>query len=192
MKEAFGAYFNGKMFHGPLFRGVGEIISCTTEGVTAGMRNAGHSAWIKGLSSPQTQVPGVLLDSTGQLMAYWLHQLNPAAAPIFPYRAENYEQFADFPEDGTAIHCRATIARKFSGLEGSFEFYTQPQTILGRLSGFQLRFFNTPWIDHVVLGDHQNIPSEGLTEELLRESGGIWKRTLRRLKDNRHPILNHQ
>ncbi|HMQ60566.1 MAG TPA: polyketide synthase dehydratase domain-containing protein [Flavilitoribacter sp.] len=191
MKEDFEQYFNNKLFHGPMFLCVEKVTSCNVEGLTAILRNPGHQSCLREIQQPEFQIPGVMLDSTGQLMAYWLHQLTPETWPVFPYLAESFEQFAPFPGSGNAIYCKASITRRFSRLEGSFEFYSEQQTILGRLTGFQLRFFNTNWIDHIIRGDYRRIPLEGLTPELLRESGGIWERTLKKLKTNANSVLNH-
>ncbi len=174
----FDQYFEQRMFHGKLFKGIQRVLENKPKGLVANMQRADHANFFTGKGPWKMQIPGVLLDSTGQMMAYWLASGKPDTPPIFPYRLDKYEQFADFPDHAETLSCKAMIKVKFSGVEGTFEFFDSREQILARMTGFQLRFFDTEWIDRIVVGDWDGIPVAGLTEDLIGESGGIWGRTI--------------
>jgi len=101
-------YQSDRLFHGPDFQSIREIIGCSSEGITSVVRPAPlpgewinqplRNAW---LSDP------LALDSSFQMMILWSFERYQAGSlPVF---AGRYRQFQDkFPDSGTEIRIHVT------------------------------------------------------------------------------------
>ena len=101
-------YRPDRLFHGPDFHGIREVIGCSADGIASVVRPAPlPSEWIKQPLRNSWLSDPLALDSSFQLMILWSFERYKAASlPVF---AGRYRQYLDrFPESGAEIRIRVT------------------------------------------------------------------------------------
>lgn len=176
-----GDFYKDHLFHGTCFKSIAEINYWNNKGVEAIFKMPDLSNAIEGISSPEFTIPGPMLDSTGQLMAYWLFELGMYDYAIFPFHLGSFHQYRKFPTSGSSIKCKAKIKKESSVITGDFEFIEADGSLIGRLSDFRLRLFIHEWIPPLLMNRMDDANPRTLTADFLNEGGGIWKKILAKL-----------
>jgi malonyl CoA-acyl carrier protein transacylase len=174
-------FYKDHLFHGTCFKSMNQINYWNDQGVEAIFKMPDLSNAIEGLSSPEFIIPGPMLDSTGQLMAYWLYELGLKDYAIFPFQLGSFDQYSKFPPAGSSILCKAKISKESSVITGDFEFIDLNGNCIGRLNDFKLRIFIHDWIPPILMNRLHDGNPETLTADFLNEGGGIWKKILGKL-----------
>jgi len=175
-------FYKDHLFHGTCFKSMYRINYWNNQGVEAIFKMPDLSNGIEGISSPEFLIPGPMLDSTGQLIAYWLYEEGMKDYAIFPFYLGSFDQYSKFPSAGISILCRAKISKESSVITGNFEFIDSNGNCIGRLNNFRLKVFNNEWIPPLLMNRLSDGNPETLTAEFLNEGGGIWKKILGKLK----------
>jgi len=101
-------YQPDRLFHGPDFHGIREVIGCSADGIASMVRPAPlPTDWIKQPLRNSWLADPLALDSSFQLMILWsFERYKSASLPVF---AGRYRQYLDrFPESGAEIRIRVT------------------------------------------------------------------------------------
>jgi hypothetical protein len=101
-------YQPDRLFHGPDFHGIREVIGCSAEGIASMVRPAPLPIeWIKQPLRNSWLADPLALDSSFQMMILWsFERYQSGSLPVF---AGRYRQYQDkFPETGTEIRIRVT------------------------------------------------------------------------------------
>jgi malonyl CoA-acyl carrier protein transacylase len=175
-------FYKDHLFHGTCFESMNLINYWNDQGVEAMFKMPDLSNAIEGNSSPEFHIPGPMLDSTGQLMAYWLYELGMKDYAIFPFHLGAFDQYRKFPSAGSSILCKAKISKESSVITGDFEFIDSTGNCIGRLNDFRLRIFIHDWIPPLLMNRLNKGNPETLTTEFLNQGGGIWRKILGKLK----------
>lgn len=175
-------FYKDHLFHGTCFESMNLINYWNDQGVEAMFKMPDLSNAIEGNSSPEFHIPGPMLDSTGQLMAYWLYELGMKDYAIFPFHLGAFDQYRKFPSAGSSILCKAKISKESSVIIGDFEFIDSTGNCIGRLNDFRLRIFIHDWIPPLLMNRLNKGNPETLTTEFLNQGGGIWRKILGKLK----------
>jgi NAD(P)-dependent dehydrogenase (short-subunit alcohol dehydrogenase family) len=99
-------YQPDRLFHGPDFHGIREVIGCSADGIASMVRPAPlPTDWIKQPLRNSWLSDPLALDSSFQLMILWsFERYKSASLPVF---AGRYRQYQDkFPETGAEIRVR--------------------------------------------------------------------------------------
>jgi len=177
-------FYKDHLFHGTCFKSIHKINYWNANGVEAIFEMPDLLDAINGVSSPEFVIPGPMLDSTGQLMAYWLYELGLQDYAIFPFHLGSFYQYRKFPSSGSSIVCKAKISKESNVIKGDFEFLDTSGNFLGKLNDFELRIFVHDWIHPLLMNRLNDANLETLTADFLNEGGGIWKKILGKLKLN--------
>jgi len=166
------------LFHGPCFQSLKSIDFWNQDGVQAIFKMPPIEEAIIANPQPEFVIPGPMLDSCGQLMAYWLFETGVRNYAIFPFKANRFQQYQRFPEPGTELVCKAAVQRKFGFVNGSFEFLTPNGKCIGRLDGFQLKMYQNKWIPPLLMNRLAESDLGRPDKDFLEEGAGIWKKIL--------------
>ncbi len=101
-------YQPDRLFHGPDFHGIREVVGCSSDGITSVVRPAPSPAeWITQPLRNSWLADPLALDSSFQMMILWSFERYQAGSlPVF---AGRYRQYQDkFPETGAEIRVRVT------------------------------------------------------------------------------------
>jgi acyl carrier protein/NAD(P)-dependent dehydrogenase (short-subunit alcohol dehydrogenase family) len=101
-------YQPDRLFHGPDFHGIREVIGCSADGIASMVRPAPlPTDWIKQPLRNSWLSDPLALDSSFQLMILWsFERYKSGSLPVF---AGRYRQYLDkFPETGAEIRIRVT------------------------------------------------------------------------------------
>jgi len=101
-------YQPDRLFHGPDFHGIREVIGCSADGIASMVRPAPlPTDWIKQPLRNSWLSDPLALDSSFQLMILWsFERYKSASLPVF---AGRYRQYLErFPESGAEIRIRVT------------------------------------------------------------------------------------
>jgi acyl carrier protein/NAD(P)-dependent dehydrogenase (short-subunit alcohol dehydrogenase family) len=101
-------YRPDRLFHGPDFHGIREVIGCSDEGIASVVRPAPlPTEWIRQPLRNSWLADPLALDSSFQLMILWsFERYKSGSLPVF---AGRYRQYRDrFPESGAEIRVRVT------------------------------------------------------------------------------------
>lgn len=177
-------FYKFHLFHGTCFTSIYKIEYWTEKGVKSQFKMPDLSKAISHTKSVNFVIPGPMLDSTGQLMAYWLYEMGLSDYAVFPFLLGKFEQYERFPDSGTLITCRAKIKLESSVVNGDFEFQDLQGNVLGRLIDFKLRFYNHKWIPILLMNNFKNANPTSLDSNFLTSTGGIWKKILAKLQLN--------
>ena len=177
-------FYKFHLFHGTCFTSIYKIDFWTEQGVRSLFKMPDLSNAMKGSKSVNFVIPGPLLDSTGQLMAYWLYEMGMIDYAIFPFYLGKFEQYEKFPDSGTLILCEAEIKIESSVVKGNFAFEDLQGNVLGRLIDFKLKLYKHKWIPILLMNNFDNANPEDLDSNFLLSTGGIWKKILAKLKLN--------
>lgn len=175
-------FYKDHLFHGTCFTSMHTIHFWNDKGVSAEFKMPDLSQALEGITKPAFVIPGPMLDSTGQLMAYWLYEMGMSNYAIFPFQLGSFEQYSPFPPAGSTFQCKAKISKAASVITGSFEFIDANGNCIGKLNDFRLRIFIHEWIPLFLMNRLDQGNPETLTADFLSEGGGIWKKILGKLK----------
>ena len=101
-------YRPDRLFHGPDFHGIREVIGCSGDGIASVVRPAPlPTEWIRQPLRNSWLADPLALDSSFQLMILWsFERYKSGSLPVF---AGRYRQYRDrFPESGAEIRIRIT------------------------------------------------------------------------------------
>jgi len=101
-------YRPDRLFHGPDFHGIREVIGCSGDGIASVVRPAPlPTEWIRQPLRNSWLADPLALDSSFQLMILWsFERYKSGSLPVF---AGRYRQYLDrFPESGVEIRIRIT------------------------------------------------------------------------------------
>ncbi len=101
-------YCPDRLFHGPDFHGIREMLGCSVDGIASLVRPAPKpTEWIRQPLRNSWLADPLALDSSFQLMILWsFERYQSGSLPVF---AGRYRQYQDrFPETGVEIRVRVT------------------------------------------------------------------------------------
>ncbi|MGK2944899.1 MAG: SDR family NAD(P)-dependent oxidoreductase, partial [Desulfuromonadales bacterium] len=101
-------YQPDRLFHGPDFHGIREVIGCSADGITSVVRPAPSPAeWINQPLRSSWLADPLALDSSFQMMILWsFERYHSGSLPVFAGRYRQYQN--KFPESGVEIRVRVT------------------------------------------------------------------------------------
>lgn len=174
-------FYKDHLFHGPCFQSLAKIEFWNTEGAQAIFKMPTVEGAIRACSKPEFVIPGPMLDSCGQLMAYWLYEMGLRNYAIFPFSSSLFEQYQRFPASGEELICTANIQQKFGFVSGSFDFTLPSGECIGRLEGFQLKMYQNEWIPPLLMNRLEDAGLREPDQSFLEEGAGIWKKILAKM-----------
>lgn len=190
-------------FHGPCFQDIKHVRGWDAEGIEAELEVSDTSKFFSEMRSPAFQIPGGLLDSTGQLVALWRIEKGARDSAIFPFHAASFRQYGKPPRSGNKVVCRGVMrATANATTEATLDILDQSNQVVARLEGFQFRnyndayisklirpqtvdtFFSDPWLQEEAGLICRRIDSQKAAS--LEQGMGVWKRALA------HLVLNEE
>jgi acyl transferase domain-containing protein/NAD(P)-dependent dehydrogenase (short-subunit alcohol dehydrogenase family) len=101
-------YQPDRLFHGPDFHGIREVVGCSADGITSVVRPAPSPAeWINQPLRSSWLADPLALDSSFQMMILWsFERYHSGSLPVFAGRYRQYQN--KFPESGVEIRVRVT------------------------------------------------------------------------------------
>ncbi|PLX72401.1 MAG: beta-ketoacyl synthase, partial [Desulfuromonas sp.] len=131
------AYQTDRLFHGPDFQGIREIIGCAKSGIASLVRPAPlPTEWIRQPLRNSWLADPLALDVSFQLMILWsFEQYQAGSLPVF---AGRYRQYRDrFPESGVEIRVRVT-AQSASKATAEIDFVDPlSDSLVARLENYE-------------------------------------------------------
>lgn len=97
------------MFHGPSFQAVRAMGASGEAGCLATLSVPPRSELIAGQSAPAFLTDPVLLDATGQCVAFWSQERLQPHGDIFPFRLEELQCYQPPPAPGSEFQCRIQV-----------------------------------------------------------------------------------
>jgi acyl transferase domain-containing protein len=196
------------MFHGPLMKGTKSVERAGRNGTSATIEALPHTGLFAGNPRPAFLFDPVLLDAAGQVVAYWFWEAIEKGTDLFPYRVAAFHCYAPSPETGARLECR--VVRKLENekaIHSDIEVLDRAGKVYYRLENWETRRFPqpprflslridprgtylaTPWKEPVagMLGKKPLACCrvQGLSQEFLEASHGIWMKALAYLVLNR-------
>jgi acyl transferase domain-containing protein len=186
------------MFHGSLMQGAKSVERAGRNGSSATLEALSHAQLFTDNPRPAFLFDPVLLDAAGQVVAYWFWEAIEKGTDLFPYRVGAFHCYAPAPATGTLLECR--VIRRFesdSVIHSDIEVLDRAGKVYYRLDNWETRRFpqpprflrlridpratyiSTPWKDPVA--GKRGVACcrvEGLPQEFLESSHGVWLRTL--------------
>ena len=175
-------FYLNHMFHGPKFRCINKIKFWNKKGIKALFKMPDLTDSFEGVASTNFVIPGVLLDCTGQLMAFWLTEMGHRNFTVFPFHLGHYEQYRKFPIAGSTVICTAEITFKSSIAKANIEIEDQYGNIICRMIEFNLRMYIHNLIPPIIMNNLENNTLDELDYKFLTDTGGIWKQILAKIK----------
>ena len=130
-------YQPDRLFHGPDFHGIREVIGCSTDGIASMVRPAPlPTEWIKQPLRNSWLADPLALDSSFQMMILWSFECYQSGSlPVF---AGRYRQYQDkFPETGVEIRIRVT-SQSDSQATAEIDFVDPVSgTLIARIEDYQ-------------------------------------------------------
>ncbi|MGK2906240.1 MAG: SDR family NAD(P)-dependent oxidoreductase [Desulfuromonadales bacterium] len=130
-------YQPDRLFHGPAFHGIREVIGCSGEGITSVVRPAPSPVeWINQPLRNSWLADPLALDSSFQMMILWsFERYQSGSLPVF---AGRYRQFQNkFPETGVEIRIRI-ISQSVSKAAAEIDFVDPANgTLVARIEDYQ-------------------------------------------------------
>jgi len=124
------------LFHGSKLRGINEIISCSSSGMTATVSTApSPDVWMKNPFRSSWLSDPLVLDSAFQMATLWCYE-NKGLVSLPSYSA-SYRQFRkNFPSDGVQIVLEVKDVSSHK-MTGDFTFLDNNNTVIARLTGYE-------------------------------------------------------
>ena len=131
------------MFHGPMFRAVTAINKTGDDGTLATLEVLPREGMFKSNSNPELVTDPVILDATGQVVAFWSQETLTSQYDIFPYRLKELQLFAAPQNPGTLLSC-SVHARLFGNnqMTSDIDVTDEAGNLLYRLLGWEDRRFD--------------------------------------------------
>jgi acyl transferase domain-containing protein len=197
------------MFHGPLMQGSKSVERAGRNGTSATLITLPHNELFTDDPQPAFLFDPVLLDAAGQVVAYWFWEAIEKGTDLFPYRVAAFHCYATAPPAGTLLECR--VLRRFESdkvIHSDIEVLDRAGKVYYRLENWETRRFPQPprflrlRIDprssYISTPMSISMPEpvagkrsvaacrvEGLPQEFLESSHGVWLKTLAYLVLNR-------
>ena len=126
-----------RLFHGPAFHGIREVVGCSTDGITSLVRPAPlPDEWINQPLRNAWLADPLVLDSSFQMMILWSFETYRAGSlPVF---AGRYRQYIErFPENGAEIRIR--VMRQSAGKAVADIEFLDPASgrLIGRMEDYE-------------------------------------------------------
>lgn len=133
------------MFHGPAFRAVISVDRTADNGTNATLEVLPREGLFKSYPNPTFVTDPVILDATGQVVAFWTREVMESGYDIFPYRLKELKIFAPPPEPGTRLSC-AVSAQTFgrNQLTSDIDVVNPDGKLTYHLAGWEDRRFELP------------------------------------------------
>jgi acyl transferase domain-containing protein/phosphopantetheinyl transferase (holo-ACP synthase) len=196
------------MFHGALMQGTRSVERAGRNGASATIEALPHSGLFTGDPRPKFLFDPVLLDAAGQVVAYWFWEAIEKGTDLFPYRVAAFHCYAPAPPTGTQLECR--VLRRVeneSVIHSDIEVLDRAGKVYYRLENWETRRFRqpprflqlridprntylaTPWNEPIAAANGKPGVAccrvDGLSQEFLESSHGIWLKALAYLVLNR-------
>jgi hypothetical protein len=187
------------MFHGPSLRAVRSVNETGSNGTSATIEVLPRNNLVKGHPEPGFLTDPVVLDATGQVVAFWTQEVLQKAGDIFPYRLGALHCYGPLRAPGTLLRCDVVATRVTDkDLSSDIEVRDAEGMILYRLESWEDRRFllprnlwdlrlsprttrtGTAWMDPIrhLTGNPVSCARVDLAPELLDASHGIWMQSL--------------
>ena len=147
------ALYSTGMFHGPLFQSISSLRGWSPQGIEADLSPVSLAGFFEEHETPSLVLNPVLLDSLGQLSAYWIaHQIG-TDFNSFPSAIDRIELYCDCPENIAGLLLRGvpvqaesspSVAALDESLAWSFECSDQSAQSLFRVSNYRNVGFAVP------------------------------------------------
>jgi malonyl CoA-acyl carrier protein transacylase/phosphopantetheinyl transferase len=187
------AFYDHCMFHGPLFQMIRRVHAFDESGIEAELELPDHCDLVLGLADPRLQLPALLLDAPGQLIAYWLVERGHEFFGEFPYQIGSVT-FHRRIEPQQRLTSRCSISHDGTTSNGTFEVYGDDGSVAIRVSDFNSRhyLFDREYLSvlywpgpHAYISSDVNLGGDAiircigqLAPGFLTSSHGIWSRGL--------------
>jgi NAD(P)-dependent dehydrogenase (short-subunit alcohol dehydrogenase family) len=130
-------YQPDRLFHGPDFHGIREVIGCSADGIASMVRPAPlPTEWIKQPLRNSWLADPLALDSSFQMMILWsFERYQSGSLPVF---AGRYRQYQDkFPDTGVEIRIRVT-SQSASKAAAEIDFIDPVSgALIARIEGYE-------------------------------------------------------
>jgi phosphopantetheinyl transferase (holo-ACP synthase) len=189
------------MFHGSLMQGTSSVERVGRNGTSATIEALPHTGLFVHDPQPAFLFDPVLLDAAGQVVAYWFWEAIERGTDLFPYRVGAFHCYRPSPPAGTRLECR--VVRRFESdkaIHCDIEVLDRAGKAYYRLDTWETRRFrqpprflhlrvdprtayiSTPWKEPVASiaanGSLACCRADGLSQEFLESSHGIWMKAL--------------
>jgi len=186
------------MFHGPLMQGSKGVERAGRNGTSATLIALPHDGLFTDNPQPAFLFDPVLLDAAGQIVAYWFWEAIEKGTDLFPYRVAAFHCYAAAPPAGSQLECR--VLRRFESdkvIHSDIEVLDRAGKVYYRLENWETRRFpqpprflrlridpkssyiSTQWKEPVA--GKRGVACcrvDGLSQEFLESSHGVWLKTL--------------
>lgn len=137
-------YVDG-MFHGPSFMAVSAMGQTGEDGGSATLTALPRHELVAGQPSPAFLTDPVILDATGQAVAFWSQEKLDAHGDIFPYRLEHLDCYQPPQEPGTTFDCRIFVTSVTeTSMSSDIEVVDGQGRLHYRMRGWHDRRFQPP------------------------------------------------
>jgi acyl transferase domain-containing protein len=189
------------MFHGSLMQGAKSVERAGRNGTSATLEVLPHTGLFAGNPRPAFLFDPVLLDAAGQVVAYWFWEAIEKGTDLFPYRVGGFHCYAPAPPTGARLECR--VLRRFESdkvIHSDIEVLDRAGKVYYRLENWETRRFpqpprflrlridppatyiSTPWLEPLAaVGGKRGVTCcrvDGLSQEFLESSHGVWLKAL--------------
>jgi hypothetical protein len=130
-------YQPDRLFHGPAFHGIREVIGCSGDGITSVVRPAPSPVeWINQPLRNAWLADPLALDSSFQMMILWsFERYQSGSLPVFAGRYRQYQN--KFPETGVEIRIRI-ISQSASKAAAEIDFVDPANgTLVARIEDYE-------------------------------------------------------
>jgi len=130
-------YQPDRLFHGPAFHGIREVIGCSGDGITSVVRPAPSPVeWINQPLRNSWLADPLALDSSFQMMILWsFERYQSGSLPVFAGRYRQYQN--KFPETGVEIRIRI-ISQSASKAAAEIDFVDPANgTLVARIEDYE-------------------------------------------------------
>ncbi len=190
------------MFHGPAFRAVSAVRTCSEEGAIAELVGLPVQGLLRSSPAPTFVAEPIILDAAGQVVGLWALEQLASEFVVFPYRLQALECYGPALRASERALCQVRSTLLDGGLiTSTIEVVDQAGRVRLRLRGWEdKRFGLTHRFHDFILSSaraplsepwplppgHSEPPSvcrgiNGLTTEFLTAHGGFWEKTLAHL-----------
>lgn len=194
------------MFHGPAFRAVSAVRTCSEEGAIAELVGLPTRGLLHSFPEPTFVAEPIILDAAGQVVGLWALEQLASEFVVFPYRLQRLECYGPALRAGERALCQVRLTLVDGGLiTSTIEVVDQEGRVRLRLLGWEDKRFDLthrfhdfilgsartplsdPWSPLSGNGEPPSVCRQikGLTKEFWTAHGGFWEKTLAHLILNR-------
>ena len=182
------------LFHGPLFQMIDGLRAVGENGIEAVVVSPQYDDLIDGIA-PRLQLPAILLDAPGQLIAYWLVENGRDFFGEFPFHVRSMTLHRRV-DPGEPLQCRGRMRHDGPTSSGDFDFVARDGQLAIAVRGFSSKHFEfdvnylaaliwpgpeTFMSTDLALDDDAVIRLIDIPRETLTTSQTIWSRALARM-----------